>query len=103
MGTGRSRYCCSPQAAWSNIQQLLEKLETAVQSRNLPGLHEPGMKIRARFKTLNQNGNTSSGDETQKSIAMLNQLDRPITPLPPPTAPTTPIPHTTHRSPSDPT
>jgi hypothetical protein len=81
MGTGRSRYCCSPQAAWSNIQQLLEKLETAVQSRNLPGVHEPGMKIRARFKTLNQNGNTSSGDESQKLIAMSNQLDSSITDL----------------------
>ena len=42
----------SPQAAWSGIQQLVKDLETAVQSKNLHGIHDPSMKIRAPIKTL---------------------------------------------------
>jgi hypothetical protein len=71
----------SPQVAWSNIQQLLEKLETAVQSRDLPGVHAPGMKIRAHFKTLDPNRDTLAGDESQKLTARLHQLDSSITDL----------------------
>jgi hypothetical protein len=44
----------SPQAAWSNIQRFVKDMETAVQSKNLHGIHEPSMKIRAPIKTLKQ-------------------------------------------------
>jgi len=71
----------SPQVAWSNIQHLLEKLEAAVLSSDLHGIHEPGMKIRAHFKTLDQNRNASGGCQSQKLRARLNRLDNSITDL----------------------
>jgi hypothetical protein len=38
-----------PQTAWSSIQQLIKDLETAVQSKNLHGIHDPSMKHSSFF------------------------------------------------------
>ena len=69
----------SPQAAWSNIQQFVKDMETAVQSKNLHGIHEPSMKIRAPIKTLKQHSSMLSGDKGQKIGAALKQLDTSVT------------------------
>ncbi len=71
----------SPQAAWSSIQQLVKNLETAVQSKNLHGIHDPSMKIRAPIKTLKQDSGKLSGDKGQNLTAALKQLDSSITDL----------------------
>jgi soluble cytochrome b562 len=71
----------SPQAAWSSIQQLVKNLETAVQSKNLHGIHDPSMKIRAPIKTLKQDSSKLSGDKGQKLTAALKKLDSSITDL----------------------
>ena len=65
----------SPGAAWSSIQQLVKELETAVQSKNLHGIHEPSMKIRAPIRTLKQHSSMLNADTGQKMIAALRQLD----------------------------
>ena len=71
----------SPQAAWSSIQQLVKDLEAAVQSKNLHGIHDPSMKIRAPIKALKQHSSMLSGDKGQKLVAALKQLDSSITDL----------------------
>jgi hypothetical protein len=71
----------SPQAAWSNIQHFVKDMETAVQSKNLHGIHEPSMKIRAPIKTLKQHSSMLSGDKGQKVSAALKQLDSSVTDL----------------------
>ena len=71
----------SPQAAWSSIQQLVNNLETAVQSKNLHGIHDPSMKIRTPIKTLKQHSSMLSGDKGPKMTAALKQLDSAITDL----------------------
>jgi hypothetical protein len=71
----------SPQAAWSSIQQLVKNLETAVQSKNLHGIHDPSMKIRAPIKTLKQHSSRLSADKGQNLTAALKQLDSSITDL----------------------
>ena len=71
----------SPEAAWSNIQQFVKDMETAVQSKNLHGIHEPSMKIRAPIKTLKQHSSMLSGDKGQKIGAALKQLDTSVTDL----------------------
>ena len=71
----------SPGAAWSSIQQLVKELETAVQSKNLHGIHEPSMKIRAPIRTLKQHSSMLNADAGQKMIAALKQLDNSITDL----------------------
>jgi len=71
----------SPQTAWISIQQLVKEMETAVQSRNLHGIHDPTMKIRAPIKALKQHSSTLSGDKGQKMGAALKQLDSSVTDL----------------------
>ena len=71
----------SPQTAWTSIQQLVKEMETAVQSRNLHGIHDPTMKIRAPIKALKQHSSTLSGDKGQKMGAALKQLDSSVTDL----------------------
>jgi len=71
----------SPGAAWSSIQQLVKELETAVQSKNLNGIHEPSMKIRAPIRALKQHSSMLNADTGQKMIAALKQLDNSITDL----------------------
>jgi hypothetical protein len=71
----------SPQAAWSSIQQLVKDMGTAVQSKNLHGIHEPSMKIRAPIRTLKQDSSRLSGDKGQKLAVALKQLDNSITDL----------------------
>jgi hypothetical protein len=71
----------SPQAAWSNIQQLVKDMETAVQSKNLHGIHDPTMKIRSSIKTLKQHSSMLSGDKKQKIGAALKELDTSVTDL----------------------
>jgi len=67
--------------AWSNIQQLVKDMETAVQSRNLHGIHDPTMKIRAPIKALKHHSSMLSGDKGQKMGAALKQLDSSVTDL----------------------
>ena len=71
----------SPQIAWSTIQQLIKDMGTAVESKNLHGIHEPSMKIRAPIRTLKQDSSRLSGDKGQKMAAALKQLDTSITDL----------------------
>ena len=71
----------SPQTAWTSIQQLVKDMETAVQSRNLHGIHDPTMKIRAPIKALKQHSSMLSGDKGQKMGAALKQLDSSVTDL----------------------
>jgi len=71
----------SPQASWFSIQQLVKNLETAVQSKNFHGIHDPSMKIRAPIKSLKQHSSMLSGDKGQKLTAALKQLDSSITDL----------------------
>ncbi len=71
----------SAQAAWSRIQELINSLETAVQSKNLHGIHDPSMKIRAPIRTLKQHSSMLGGDKGQKMTAALKQLDSAITDL----------------------
>ena len=68
-------------AAWSNVQQLVKDMETAVQSKNLHGIHDPTMKVRAPIRTLKQHSSSLSGDKGQKMTAALKQLDSSITDL----------------------
>jgi hypothetical protein len=67
--------------AWTTIQQLVKDMETAVQSKNLHGIHEPSMKIRAPIKTLKQHSSMLRGDKGQKIGAALKQLDTSVTDL----------------------
>ena len=71
----------SPEAAWSSIQQLVQNLESAVQSKNLRGIHEPSMKIRAPIRSLKQHCGALSVDISQKMTAALKKLDNSITDL----------------------
>jgi hypothetical protein len=71
----------SPQVAWSDIRQLVQDLETAVQSKNLHGIHEPSMKIRAPIRTLKQHCSMLSGDASKNMVAALKQLDSAVTDL----------------------
>jgi hypothetical protein len=71
----------SPGAAWSSIQQLVKELETAVQSKNLHGIHEPSMKIRAPIRALKQHSSMLNADTSPKMIAALKKLDNSITDL----------------------
>ena len=70
-----------PIQAWTTIQQFVKDMETAVQSKNLHGIHEPSMKIRAPIKTLKQHSSMLSGDKGQKIGAALKQLDTSVTDL----------------------
>jgi hypothetical protein len=71
----------SPQTAWTSIQQLVKEMETAVQSKNLHGIHDPTIKIRAPIKVLKQHSGMLSGDKGQKMGAALKQLDSSVTDL----------------------
>ena len=70
-----------PSQAWTTIQQLVKDMETAVQSKNLHGIHEPSMKIRAPIKTLKHHSSMLSGDKGQKISSALKQLDTSVTDL----------------------
>jgi hypothetical protein len=71
----------SPQTAWASIQLLVKDMEVAVQSRNLHGIHDPTMKIRAPIKVLRQHSSMLNGDKGQKMGAVLRQLDSSVTDL----------------------
>jgi hypothetical protein len=71
----------SPETAWTSIQQLVKDMEMAVQSRNLHGIHDPSMKIRAPIRALKQHSKMLSGDKGQKMGAALKQLDSSVTDL----------------------
>jgi hypothetical protein len=67
--------------AWASIQQLVKDMETAVQSKNLHGIHEPSMKIRAPIRTLKKRAAMLSGEQGQKINVTLKQLDSSVTDL----------------------
>src|SRR5271166_5685295 len=64
----------SPEAAWSTIQQLVQNLESAVESKNLHGIHEPSMKIRAPIRALKQHSSILSADTSKKKMPGLKKL-----------------------------
>jgi hypothetical protein len=70
-----------PLKAWATIQQTVKDMETAVQSKNLHGIHEPSMKIRPAIRALKQHSSMLSGDKGQKIGAALKQLDISVTDL----------------------
>ena len=70
-----------PGQAWAMIQQLVKDMETAVQSKNLHGIHEPSMKIRPAIRTLKGHSSMLGGDKGQKIGAALKQLDTAVTDL----------------------
>jgi len=70
-----------PLKAWATIQQTVKDMETAVQSKNLHGIHDPTMKIRAPIKTLKEHSRLLSGDKGPKITAALKQLDSSVTDL----------------------
>jgi hypothetical protein len=49
--------------------------------KNLHGIHEPSMKIRAPIKSLKQHSSMLSGDKGQKISSALKQLDTSVTDL----------------------
>jgi hypothetical protein len=67
--------------AWASIQQSVRDMETAVQSKNLHGVHDPSMKIRGPIKTLKGHSSMLTGDKGQKVGAALKQLDSSVTDL----------------------
>jgi hypothetical protein len=71
----------SPQVAWSDIRQLVQNLETAVQSKNLHGIHEPSMKIRAPIRALKQHSSALGSEASKNMVAALKQLDSAVTDL----------------------
>ena len=70
-----------PLKAWATIQQMVKDMETAVQSKNLHGIHEPSMKIRPAIRTLKGHSSMLGGDKGQKIGATLKQLDTAVTDL----------------------
>jgi hypothetical protein len=70
-----------PLKAWATIQQTVKDMETAVQSKNLPGIHEPSMKIRPAIRTLKGHSSMLSGDKPKKISSALQQLDSAVTDL----------------------
>jgi hypothetical protein len=70
-----------PLKAWATIQQTVKDIESAVQSKNLHGIHEPSMKIRPAIRTLKGHSSMLSGDKGQKIGAALKQLDTSVTDL----------------------
>jgi outer membrane protein, heavy metal efflux system len=63
------------EAAWSTIQQLVQSLENAVQSKNLHGIHEPSMKIRAPIRSLKQHCPAcSSAPEADDTLELVSQV-----------------------------
>jgi hypothetical protein len=70
-----------PLKAWATIQQTVKDMETAVQSKNLHGIHEPSMKIRPAIRTLKGHSSMLGGDKGQKIGATLKQLDTAVTDL----------------------
>jgi hypothetical protein len=67
--------------AWATIQQSVQEMETAVQTKNLHGIHDPSMKIRAPIRTLKAHSNMLSADEGQTFKAALKGLDDSVTDL----------------------
>jgi hypothetical protein len=67
--------------AWSTIQQSVKEMETAVQSKNLHGIHDPSMKIRAPIRTLKAHSSMLGDEQRQKLAAELKQLDNSVTDL----------------------
>ncbi len=70
-----------PGQAWASIQLLVKEMETAVQSKNLHGIHEPSMKIRGPIKVLKRHSAALNGGQGQEITAALKQLDGSVTDL----------------------
>ena len=70
-----------PLKAWATIQQTVKDMETAVQSKNLHGIHEPSMKIRPAIRTLKGHSSMLSEDKAKNIGAALQQLDSAVTDL----------------------
>ena len=70
-----------PLKAWATIQQTVKDMETAVQSQNLRGIHEPSMKIRPAIRALKGHSSMLSEDEAKKIGSALQQLDSAVTDL----------------------
>jgi hypothetical protein len=67
--------------AWATIQQSVKEMETAVQTKNLHGIHDPSMKIRAPIRTLKAHSSMLSAEKDQTFKAALKGLDDSVTDL----------------------
>lgn len=67
--------------AWATIQQSVKEMETAVQTKNLHGIHDPSMKIRGPIRTLKAHSSMSSADKSQTFKVALKTLDDSVTDL----------------------
>ena len=56
-------------------------METAVQSKNLHGIHEPSMKIRPAIRALKGHSSMLSEDKAKNIGSALQQLDSAVTDL----------------------
>src|SRR6478672_393414 len=70
-----------PLKAWATIQQTVKDMETAVQSKNLHGIHEPSMKVRPAIRALKGHSSMLSADKAKKIGSALHQLDSAVTDL----------------------
>jgi hypothetical protein len=70
-----------PLKAWATIQQTVKDMETAVQSKDLHGIHEPSMKIRPAIRTLKGHSSMLSEDKAKNIGSALQQLDSAVTDL----------------------
>ncbi|MBV9873543.1 MAG: hypothetical protein JO025_02340 [Verrucomicrobia bacterium] len=66
---------------WATIQETVKEMETAVQTKNLHGIHDASMKIRAPIRALKAHSSMLSADKGQTFIAALKGLDDAVTDL----------------------
>ena len=67
--------------AWATIQETVKEMETAVQTKNLHGIHDPSMKIRAPIRALKAHSGMLPADKGQTLKAALKGLDDSVTDL----------------------
>jgi hypothetical protein len=67
--------------AWVTIQQSVQEMERAVQTKNLHGIHDPSMKIRSPIRTLKAHSSMLSADKGQTFKVALKTLDDSVTDL----------------------
>jgi hypothetical protein len=67
--------------AWVTIQQSVQEMERAVQTKNLHGIHDPSMKIRSPIRALKAHSSMLSANKGQTFKVALKTLDDSVTDL----------------------
>jgi hypothetical protein len=60
--------------AWATVKQSVKEMDTAVQSRNLHGVHVATVKINPAITTLQDHSNMFREDKAQKLLTTLRRL-----------------------------